>query len=759
MRVISVNKAAKVVFSVVVLGILVVIAIYIDCLSPPEPMLYINPKAQVPAGRPPVENIVTELKKDSFQITGGSSPRENYVLYFNFVSKLVESAARISGTPQESLDEKDINELEILKYAMESSHDDFQMLRGDLKHRISEVSESISEYQSVSLLSPSSRAVARLLGYGMEFLDALAHPERIALVESWMKLSWPAGLSRSVCSMSGTRYLPTRQYIASVFLQYAADCEVDRQKQRLVNQNIFDNLVSRRESKDSGRKRVCSFVLKSSSTEDMEPVAYVEIIRDVLFFLKFDRIVDDTLRMRRNSNMPEELKFATLRLRKTFDKDFSTRFGNLHESKPRRLLGDRSSHLNADDYLVYKLLKACLSVDEEVLLRRDDEIDAIARAFSSYLNEISDEAHYYLPESLRKIPMKEYIGRQVAEFIRASTFESAERLETHKDRDFNIQSIGISVPAKDYLLFVLGLLHSMKLGYFNEHSDEEGELLRILEEELLLCMNEGCVCDKSTPDAHSSTRAILRLWGGKTDLLSRGANPGDEEYSSILHKVESYRPSEEAFSTPFVFEKESVSFRRYLALAVREYFKESREEKKLQELANIEAYKEMNKEYVVKDEDGSLIEENYFEVVKAMFIGVFCNELQREFKKALVDANPNMLLLGFHLERKAKNVGIFFSNTVLGRDEEPSEARDALIKRVLGNDTALTKNLRPGNDDKALFDSILRCIPTWCRGVVCDPQSSGPLLLADLVAKALTEYIKASPVQNSRLMNYLLTSE
>lgn len=649
----------------------------------------------------------------------------------------------------------------------------FKMLGKEIKYRIHDIAGLLSVPGVFrSLEDPVSVAVARFLGLGVDFVNELDPKSGAEMVSALVAGQWPVELHDTRCVV-GSKELFLHEYVGCVLQQYILDCEVEEQRTTASNENIFRNIAFRGHVDDGS---IDTPVVRDSGRY-ITPNAYMNIVREILFVARYDQMAWETEEGGRNASALEELRFLLSLCRRRFNRELSSRFDRFYDISPRRIVRYGDRYVYSSDYSDHKLLSGLLGVEGDSLdgWRKQDE--SILNHFSILLDFVDSGIVYYPRSTSRGLTMKEYAAGLLVKDLKDRLCAACRVPAKGTSRDFQVEIIGLDLPMEEYMWFLLGVMYGMEPAtmvesgsseLLNEHiielAREDKDVRtrsRRLREELWTSVVESSIWDRTTSDLHPSTRAILRLFGGKGDMFTGEIDPRsrDQRYAIISKYIDSCVPPEMEAQT-YRCDGVSIPFKEYISRVIWEYLRECDQEEDLQHLADSRVYNDMNKDLVVRYEDGEVVGDEYFGIVRVLLRDVFCDEENTVFKRAIVDGNPDTNLLRLALRRKERNVDIFFSNAVLGDIGGPSvyDVPDtvlAVVERISGNDPDFMKNLEPDMGEEGLFSSVQSCFSKEYRKIRCS-FGQHEFDLVDLVAKVVVEYIKTSPIQNCNMISYLL---
>ncbi|AFN82805.1 hypothetical protein EROM_040360 [Encephalitozoon romaleae SJ-2008] len=682
----------------------------------------------------------SDIKEETF-IIGQAECRENSEkLYLEFI---INTLDRISCPEDEAY--------RIEGDLMEREKERLRVLSCEIRYNLCENSRVMGAKDIKAYSDTSSVALRRLLGLDKEFpseqdLEAEEAREMIKVIEAY----WHKGLNDVECKIS-EKTLLLKRYVACVLARYLIECKIDNQKRMARDADV----LMRIEVGDVlGDKRISPFVILSRK-ESMSPGTYMNVVREILFFIKYKGIISDMdSGANKSFNGTDELWFLLQKCKNSFNRTLSYKLSKLFDERSKNDLMAG----NDDDYMAYRILIGFLGLtegfqDAEIRQIKDQDMPVL-RYYQSFLSTlVDDKAYYHILDTKKTIKVKDYMAGQLLRGYKGKIHKLASKIENRKISRMKIS--GGSIQMKHYLWILVRLIHD--IGDVDRKTNRKftDELSKLRENFILLVelILDGRRIDTSEP----STRAVLRLVGIGENIGVCTEGVGDE-HAYIFESIGWCKsPGNSISSARCILNGVEVPLKRHAMGVVSQYLKECREWSEAQKRMDLKVFRSVSEAFSIRYEDGRPVGVEYFEIIRTMLVKVFCYESENLFRKAMIDGNSLSNMLKYYLDCKVRDVCEFFSKaflTVINDLHEDGERVSGhtvtMIKRVLGKDESFMRSMDFQKVDERLFKSILSRFPGKYKKIECCFEDK-EFRLVHLVALAIAKYLKAGPVENFEL--------
>lgn len=672
------------------------------------------------------------IKKDDFEIIGGGGCER---LYADFIADgLVDLCRDVVGEEGRELLRRERANLKLLGL--------------EARYNLRRNSRMCGPLDGECPVPPSSMALRRLLGFCSEGVDgdglSTAEGKEVALE---VRAHWPSGLEEARCKVGG-EVVELEKYFASVLLRYLVECKAVEQRRAAEDSSLVMGIGTK--GAVDGQKPG-GFVILSNG-RCMRPEEYMRIVREALFVAEYRACRE------KGRWDDDEMWLLLQKCRENFEKGVSREF--------ERALCDGKGDGEVEGGRIHvsrKLLLGLLGLTEDFCsgrqVRTRDQDVGVLRHYQKMLSGLVDEkAYYHVLAAGKTIGVRDYMAGLLLSGYRRRV-HALGRLLRRGGHRLRTGVLEMNVPMGCYLWFLAKTAHEME-SMCGGHEDVRSRVRR-LRENLVLCA-ELVACDRAVDVLDPSTKAVMRLLGMEEKQDGAGAwekKVRDGETGNTM----GYWPRDDAVSTSrCIFNGTEMPVGKYVMGVICEYLDECRARDEAQAYADSRAFEGMNKELLVRYEDGTPVGVEYLGMVRDMLGRVFCSGLEGLAKKALVANDAEYRPLKYYLDCKAKEVDALLSRAFLGSvrklwvDAEGAPASAiAMASQVMGNDGSFMESLGRSSTGKALFGSILSRLPRRYRGVRCR-FGNREFGLARLVAKAAEEYIRKDAVGSHGLFRDLV---
>ncbi|KAG5859849.1 hypothetical protein KMI_04g06560 [Encephalitozoon hellem] len=686
-----------------------------------------------------------DVKGEDFSIEQAACGENSERLYLEFV---INTLGGICDLEDEAgvIEEEDI---------MRREKESLKILICEIRYNLCENSRLVEAKSTGTCTDASSTALRRFLGLDMEFpsgqdLEAVETGEMVKVIETY----WPRDLNGVKCKIF-TKVLSLKSYVASILARYFIECKIERQKRM---ERDSDVLMSIEMGRALGDKNVSPFVILSGKG-CLSPGAYMNVIREILFFTKYKSIISNMNAEESGSSRDiSELWFLLQKCKGSFNRKLSDKFRKLFEKISRDISMSNSDRSHA----AYRTLMGFLGLTEGFQNGATRQIkDQDMPVFEYYRNLLSslvdEKAYYHILDTRKTIKVKDYMASLLLRGYKGRVYKLAAKLEGKEVSKMEVK--GGFPQMKHYLWFLVRLIHDAEVVDRKTGGKFKDELGR-LRENFILCI-ELVVHGGKIYASEPSTKAVLKLVGiGKnTDTCTAGA---EDEHGYMFEGAKRHGPSRNGISSAgCILDRMDASLGKYAAAVVSQYLRECKENSRAQEDVDLKVFRSMNEDFSMRYEDGKPVGVEYFEMVRNMLCKVFCSEIEGLLRGAMLEDSFLSNTLKYYLDCKVRNVCNLFSRAFLAvehgfhTDEKKISAHDVtMIKRILGKDKYFMRSTDLQEGSKRLFKSVLSKFPRKYKKIRCwigDREFE----LVYLIAKAVTEYLRIDTAENCRLVSEL----